>query len=256
MYGQKTNMTLAAPSTVTEGTLYGVSIGPGDPELITLKALRLLQSAPVVAFPASRQIGEPGLAERIITPWLSNAQIQLPLSFAFSQDPHQLKVAWQKAAQQVWHYLAQGQDVAFACEGDISFYSTFSYLAQSLQQQYPQAQIQTTPGICSPMAAAAILGIPLTQQHQKLAILPTLYSLEALETVLGWADVVVLLKVNTVYAQVWPILQQYGLLERSWVVEHATRADQIVYANLSQLPNLTLSYFSLLIIQVNPCVFN
>jgi precorrin-2/cobalt-factor-2 C20-methyltransferase len=249
-------ITIATPKTGVEGTLYGLSIGPGDPDLITLKALRLLQSAPVVAFPAGRHDGESGLAERMIAHWLSNQQIRLPLSFAFTQDLPQLQAAWQTAAQQVWHYLALGQDVVFACEGDVSFYSTFSYLAQSLQQQYPQARIQTVPGICSPMAAAATLGIPLTQQHQKLAILPTLYSLEALETVLGWADVVTLLKVNTVYAQVWPILQRHGLLNRAYVVEHATRADQIVYADLSHSPNLSLAYFSLLIIQVNPCVFS
>lgn len=232
------------------GTLYGIGVGPGDPELITIKSLRRLQAAPVVAFPAGRQ-GQMGVAQHAIAPWLTPEQTQLPLYFPYVQDIDVLTQAWRQAAQTVWPYLTHGQDVVFASEGDISFYSTFTYLAQSLQQAYPEASIEAIPGICSPLAAAAILGIPLTVQSQRLAVIPALYRVNDLETVLGWADVLVLLKVSSVYREVWQILSQHRLLQHSYVVQQATTAQQIVYADLSNYPDLQLPYFSLLITQVS-----
>jgi precorrin-2/cobalt-factor-2 C20-methyltransferase len=233
------------------GTLYGVGAGPGDPELITLKGLRVLKDVPIVAFPAGLW-GNLGVAQQIIAEWLRPNQIQLPLDFPYVQDETALMQAWQTAADRVWEYLVQGQDVAFVSEGDVSFYSTFTYLAQTLQQSYPEAIVQTIPGICSPMAAAAALGIPLTIRAQKLTVLPALYSVTDLETALKTADVVVLMKVSSVYAQVWSILQQHGLLHQSYVVERATRSDQKIYADLRGQSDLKLHYFSLLIVQVAP----
>jgi len=231
------------------GTLYGISVGPGDPELITVKGLRLLQSVPVVAFPAG--IGDkPGVAQKIVTNWRHFSQKELSLYFPYVQDEAVLNAAWQTAAEQVWEYLKLGQDVAFVCEGDISFYSTFTYLAQTLQSLHPEAIILTVPGVSSPMAAAAALGIPLTVRDQRLVILPALYRVEELEAVLDWADVVVLLKVSSVYQQVWRMLQQRSLLDRSYVVERATTAEQVIYNNLRDRPDLKLPYFSLLIVQV------
>lgn len=230
------------------GTLWGVSAGPGDPELLTVKALRLLQSSPVVAFPAGRQ-GQPGVAQQIIQHWLQPEQIKLPLEFPFVQDSDVLATAWQAAAQQVWQHLQAGQDVVFATEGDASFYSTFTYLAQTLRHQHPAVDIQTVPGVCSPLAAAAQLGEPLTILQQRLIVLPALYAIADLEAALNQADVVVLMKVASVYADVWQILQRRDLLTCSQVIVRATQPDQEVYQDLSDQPQLELPYFSLMIIQ-------
>ncbi|HEY9648097.1 MAG TPA: precorrin-2 C(20)-methyltransferase [Chroococcidiopsis sp.] len=230
------------------GTLYGVGVGPGDPELITLKGLKLIQRSPVVAFPAG--LGDkPGVAQRIIADWLTPAQTQLPLTFPYVQDETTLTQAWAAAAEQVWPILKGGQDVTFVSEGDISFYSTFTYLAQTLQHRHPEVTIQAVPGICSPMAAAAVLGIPLTVQAQRLMVLPALYTVADLETALTQADIVVLMKVSSVYAQVWPVLQRRGVLSTSYVVERAMMPGQTIYADLSDRPQLTLHYFSILIVQ-------
>ncbi len=231
------------------GTLYGISVGPGDPELITIKGLRSLQQAPVVAFPLGVN-GKPGMAQLIVTEWLRLDQVQLALTFPYVQDMAVLSQAWHQAAEQVWQYLRQGQDVAFACEGDVSFYSTFTYLAQTMQQLHPEAVVKLVPGVCSPMAAAAALGLPLTMRQQRLAVLPALYTVGELETVLDWAEVVVLLKVSSVYEQVWKVLQQRDLLENSWVVERATLPSQVIYSDLRDRFTLKLPYFSLLIVQV------
>lgn len=230
------------------GTLYGISVGPGDPELITLKGLRYLQRATVVAFPAGIQ-EKPGVAQTIISPWLHPQQQQLPLNFPYVRDFETLTQAWNEAAQKVWNYLKQGQDVVFACEGDVSFYSTFTYLAQTLQHLYPDAIVKTVPGVSSPMAAAAALELPLTARNQRLAVLPAIYTMGELEAVLEWADVVVLMKVSSVYEQVWQVLQSHQLLDRSWIVERATFPQQKRY-NLRDRATLKLSYFSLLIVWV------
>ena len=231
-----------------KGILYGVSVGTGDPELITVKGLRILQSSPVVAFPAGLN-HRPGIAQGIIQSWLQPQQQLLPLNFPYVQDEQQLQQAWQDAARKSARYLQRGQDIAFACLGDVSFYSTFTYLAQALQQLDPEIRVETMPGVCSPMAIASELGIPLTVNRQKIAILPALYSVSELETALDWAEVVVLLKVSSVYEQVWQILARRNLLEQSAIVEKATFRDRQIYQNLSNYPQLDLSYFSVLLIE-------
>jgi precorrin-2/cobalt-factor-2 C20-methyltransferase len=235
--------------TLEFGTLCGISIGTGDPELITVKGLRLLQHSPVIAFPAGKS-GQPGIAEAIVAPYLRPDQIRLPLVFPYVQDESVLTEAWDVAADQVWRHLKQGFDVGFACEGDISFYSTFNYLFQTIQSRYPEAKVETVPGVCSPLAAASALGIPLTIRNEKLAILPALYNVSELESALQWAEVVVLMKVSSVYSQVWQILDRYHLLERSYIVERATSTHQKIYAGLTHRSTLSLPYFSILIVKV------
>ncbi len=229
------------------GTLYGVSVGTGDPELITVKGQRILQETSVIAFPMGVK-NKQGLAEKIIDPWITPQQKKLPLHFPYLQDEQQLKQAWKEAAETVWQSLNQGINVAFACEGDVSLYSTFSYLAQTLKEDYPQVIIQTIPGVSSPMATASVLGIPLTLGSQTLAIIPALYNIAELDQVLSWAEVIVLLKVSSVYPQVWKKLEKLNLLDHAFIVERATQPSEKIYRNLTHYPNLNLSYFSLMII--------
>ena len=230
------------------GTLYGVSVGTGDPELITVKGLRLLQSSAIVAFPAGID-NRLGTAQSIVSNWLQPHQQTLPLKFPYVRDIQTLQTAWSEAARKVGFYLQQGTDITFACLGDLSFYGTFTYLAQNVRQLYPEVNIETVPGVSSPMAIASVLGIPLTVDRQRLAIIPAIYATAELETALDWAEVVVLLKVSSVYQEVWQILQHRGLLDYSSIVEKATFAEQKIYRNLTQYPQLDLSYFSIMLIR-------
>lgn len=229
------------------GTLYGVSVGPGDPELITVKGIKLIQQASVIAFPAGIN-DKSGIAERIAAQWCLPHQHRLSLSFPYVHDPEVLTVAWQKAAMTVSQHLNKGDDVVFLCEGDVSFYSTFSHLANTLHHQYPDTPIKMIPGVCSPMAAAAAVQRPLTEQAQSLVILPALYTVAELETALDTAETVVLMKLKSVYEQVWSILQQRHLLHRSYIVEWASWPQERIYDDLSDRPSLDLSYFSVLVI--------
>lgn len=231
------------------GVLYGIGVGPGDPELITVKGMRVLQRVPVVAFPAGLG-GKPGIAQQISAPWRQVGQMEVPLDFPYVQDEAVLEQAWKVAAATVWEFLRLGKDVAFVSEGDVSFYSTFSYLAETVQRLYPTVTVETIPGVCSPMAAAAAVGLPLTVRSQRLTILPALYTVADLETAIAHSDVIVLMKVSSVYEQVWPVLAKHGLLEQSYVIERATQAHQVIHQDLRDRPTLTLPYFSLLVVQV------
>ena len=229
------------------GTLYGVSVGTGDTELITVKGVKILQRSPIVAFPAGVK-GKVGIAQKIIQPWLQPEQTTLALNFPYVSDRLTLESAWEVAAKAVLDYLLQGQDVAFACEGDISFYSTFNHLARTIKQLQASVKIITIPGVCSPVAAAADLGIPLTVNQEKILIIPALYAVEDLETALASAEVIVLLKVSSVYQQVWQILKLHNLLAQSSVVVKASSQESKQYQDLTDYPDLELPYFSLLIV--------
>jgi precorrin-2/cobalt-factor-2 C20-methyltransferase len=232
---------------VKPGILYGISVGTGDPELITVKGLRILQASDIVAFPAGVN-NRLGVSQSTIQSWLKADQPLLPLEFPYVQDQFKLQAAWENAAQQVWQELSLGKNIAFACLGDVNFYGTFTYLAQTLKRSHPEVLIETVPGVCSPMAIASVLGIPLTVNQQKMAVLPALYSVQELETALDWAEVVVLLKVSSVYSQVWQILEQRNLLASSAIVEKATCPEQKIYRDLRVYPQLDLSYFSVLLV--------
>ncbi len=254
----------SAPVIPSWGKLYGVGAGPGDPELITVKGLNILQRSPLVAFPSGRN-GKPGIAQQIINTWLKPDQKTLALDFPYIQDDQVLQQAWDKAATQVLPYLQQGQDVCFVSEGDVSFYSTFSYLAHSVQKLSSDAaknltcsgstpsygpEIITIPGICSPLTAAAMAGHPLTLRQQKLVVLPALYDAAALTQAMDFADVVVLMKIGPEYQKIWSILKQKNCLEKSYIVERASWSQQQIYRDLGDRPQLSLDYFSLWIIPV------
>ncbi|AFY71111.1 precorrin-2 C20-methyltransferase [Thalassoporum mexicanum PCC 7367] len=237
------------------GKLYGVSVGPGDPELITLKGLKAIQSADVVAFPAGKN-GKPGMAESIAQTYLQPHQEKLPLELPYVQDPDALTTAWAVATDQLYEHLSRDRRVVFISEGDVSFYSTFTYLMLTLRARDTAIEIQTIPGVCSPLAAAAELGLPLTIWAEKLAVLPLLHNLAELETALDWAETVVLMKVNRYYPQVWQILRSRQLLQNSSVVVRATSNQQKIYADLTNLADLSLSYFSVLIVRRSQQWFN
>jgi precorrin-2/cobalt-factor-2 C20-methyltransferase len=235
--------------TVKPGTFWGISAGPGSPGWLTQEGLEKLQSSKVVAVPQNRA-GEPGLAFQIVQSYLRPEQTLLSLSLPFEQDLIKLETAWRVAADQIQHYLQQGHSVAFVSEGDVSLYSTFTYLAHALHHLNPNIPIQAVPGVCSPLAAAAALQFPLAIGSEKLAVIPAMYSLQELDHVTAWADVVVLLKVAPVFQEVWHWLQQRGWLDQACLVEWVGHPHQQLLTNLRELENYHPPYFSLLILRL------
>lgn len=230
------------------GQLWGIGVGPGNQEWLTLEGLRVLQSADVVACPQNNR-GEPGMAHGIVQSYLRPEQTLMPVHLPFVRDPIRLQQAWTAAGQTLVTHLHQGQNVAFITEGDASFYSTFSYVAQAVHQLAPLVEITTVPGVCSPLAAVAALKIPLALGSEKIAILPALYDVAELAQALTWADVVVLMKVASVFGQVWQQLATAKLLEQSSLVEWVGSAQEKIHPSLVPLADHKPPYFSILIVR-------
>jgi len=229
------------------GKLYGIGCGPGDPEQITLQAWKILQRVPVVCVPQGRQ-NAPGVAAQIIQHHVPPRTRILPLAFAFCHDSATTTRLWQQAVQAILIPLRQGLDVAFVCEGDSSFYSTFTYIAQGLSA-HPEIEIQVIPGVCSPCAAAAAVGLPLVQQTERLLVLPAVQGWEPLEAALPHAEVIVVLKMARHYPELWRGLHKHNLLTASYVVEWVGWPQQRIYRDLTAYPDLQLSYFSLMVVR-------
>ncbi len=202
------------------GRLYGLGLGSGDPELLTLKAYRLLQAAPVVAYPVSD--GGKSLSRSIVADYLRKDQIEVPLWYPFkleqSSQPY-----YDEAALKLAEYLNAGQDVVVLCEGDPFFYGTFMYLFNRLSHQF---QTEVVPGVSSIMASAAMLETPLTYRNDVFVVLPGILSAEILAERLAIADAAVIIKLGKNFSKVYGVLEQLGLLDRARYIERATMPNQ------------------------------
>jgi precorrin-2/cobalt-factor-2 C20-methyltransferase len=223
------------------GRLYGLGIGPGDPELITLKALRVLQSAPVVAYPVSN--GDKSLARSIVADYLGHAPLELPMYFPFKAE-ESAQPYYDKAAQTLADHLSRGQDVAVLCEGDPFFYGTFMYLFIRLADRF---RTEVVPGVSSLMASAAVLETPLTYRNDVFVVLPAMLPADVLASRLAGADAAVIIKLGRHFPRVYEVLKQMGLLTRARYIECATMPNQHIVP-IDQVDPTQVPYFSMIVI--------
>ena len=189
--------------------LYGVGVGTGNPELITLKALRILQSVPVVAYPAS-ETGN-SFARSIVAEFLQGNQIEIPIVLPFKLEKS-AQPFYDKASEQLAEHLNHGRDVAVLCEGDPFFYGSFMYIYDRLSQKF---NTEIVPGISSVMASAAMIGIPLTYRNDVFMVVSGILSEEVLKEKLKVADAAVIIKLGKNFNKVKQVLQDLGLIERA-----------------------------------------
>jgi len=215
------------------GKLYGVGVGPGAPDLLTLRALNVLRRVPVLALPRSSDYGA-SKAWEILQPELGAVpgQQRLLLTFPMSKDPQRLLPAWDKAFASIGQHLERGLDVAFATEGDPSLYSTFIYLREAAPRRWPGIQIEVVPGISSVMAVPAVTGVPLADGQERIAIVPGTYGLGDLDELLRKFDTVVLMKIGPEMPRIVQTLERAGLLERAVYVSKATMSEQRIVRDL------------------------
>ena len=218
-----------------KGTFYGVSVGPGDPELMTLQAVRLIRQCPVLAAPqtASGQMLALDIARSALGEALDGKTI-VPLHFAMSRDPAALAASHEKAAAAVRQYLDAGQDVAMLNIGDVSIYATFGYLQEILQAEgYATVMAAGVPSFC---AAAARLNVPLTGgMDTPLTIAPG-----------GWTDRVL----EMPGTKVLDTLQQADKLKKSALVCNCGLPDERVYPDLSlERPQEQAGYFATVLVK-------
>jgi precorrin-2/cobalt-factor-2 C20-methyltransferase len=236
---------MTAPAT---GTLYGISLGPGDPDLITVKGLRLLQSAAVVFVPVA-EVSDRSVAAAIAEPLLRPEQRLVPLVFAMRRDPAARAAAWRDAAGRIAQVLHAGQDAAFLVEGDALTYSTFAHLAAVLHEDHPDLAVQVVPGVTSFAAASARTGEPLVDADQRLAVLPAVHAGPALEATLREFDAVVLMKVAGALDAALEALHATHRTDDAVFVERCGQPDERVVHDVRTLRGTTVDYFSLIIVR-------
>lgn len=226
------------------GKFFGVGIGPGDPRLVTLRAVEVLQSVPVIAIPKSR-LDRESVAWEIARPHCNADAELLELELPMTSDRNILAAAWREAAAAVLAKLQAGLSVAFITLGDPSLYSTYSYLVQELNHQVPDGTIETVPGISALSLAAARLNVPLATGDEPLLILP---SAEDIDNYLGFANLV-LMKVSRRLPQLLSKLREAG---KQYVL--ATRLGQSGeqirrQPDLAELGGEKIDYLSLLLVK-------
>ena len=228
-------------------------LGPGDPSLLTLAAVDAIQESTVVSYPVSTRGGD-SLAEKIASKWITKDKKKLPLHFPMVDDQNTLKSAWRVAGRELMKMVDKGERVVFLAQGDISLFSTGSYLSKELEKYHPECVVKLIPGVTSFSAAAAKSKLPLAFQEEELLVLPVPDSYDDLKSILSDAAsqkrVVVLLKLGKKWEWVKLLLEELDLIKISIFAERIGFSDQQIL-RASDLPSGTRPYFSLLLIRQN-----
>ena len=226
-------------------------VGPGDPSLLTLAAVDAIQESTVVSYPVSTR-GRDSLAEKIASKWITKDKKKLPLHFPMVDDQNTLKSAWRVAGKELMKMVDKGERVVFLAQGDISLFSTGSYLSKELEKYHPECVVKLIPGVTSFSAAAAKSKLPLAFQEEELLVLPVPGSYNELKSILSDAAskkrVVVLLKLGKKWEWVKLLLEELDLIKISIFAERIGFSDQQIL-RASDLPSGTRPYFSLLLIR-------
>jgi precorrin-2/cobalt-factor-2 C20-methyltransferase len=224
------------------GCLYGLGVGPGDPELLTLKALRRLREAAVIAYPAPEQGAS--FARSIVARWLDGNRPEIAIRFPMRPGPPP-KAVYDAAAEALSAQLDRGRDVALLCQGDPMLYGSFIQLFVRLGQRFA---IEIVPGVSSLTACAAAAGIPLAAGTETLAVIPAGLDEAALVSRILAAQTVAIVKLGRHLAKVRQILGRLGLLDDALYIERATTPNQRV-APLAEIDAAAAPYFSMAIVR-------
>lgn len=220
------------------GRLYGLGVGPGDPELLTIKALRLLRAAAVIAYPAPES-GD-SFARAIVAPWLDGHQREIALRFPMRPGPVPAAV-YDAAAAAVAPELDRGLDVALLCQGDPLLYGSAIGICERLAGRY---EIAIVPGVSSVTAGAAAAGVPLAAGEDSLAVIPATLDERTLAARLAAADTAVVIKLGRHFAKLRRVLEGLDRLDRALYVERASLPDQRILP-LARVDPARVPYFSL-----------
>jgi len=223
------------------GKVYGVGLGPGDPELITLKAARVIAAADVVAYPAPPD--GPSFARSIAEVHLNAQQLEIPVRMPLDPAAFPADEAYGAGAAAIAAELTNGKTVAVLCQGDPCLYGSFMYLFNRLSTDWP---VEIIPGVSSLGATAGMAGRPLALRDEPLAVVPGILDDEALERLLNATEAAAILKVGRHVARLKALLSRLGLLDTALLVERATMPDARVRP-LKDVMEDQAPYFSLIL---------
>jgi len=234
------------------GTLYVIGIGPGDAELITVKAVRILKKVPVLCFPKGREEGSSlalSVVKKVLT--LDDKEIieaYFPMRKAVCSC--ELDTRWYETVENILSRLNKGIDIAFITLGDPTIYSTFFYLYDRILELSPELNIEIVPGVSSINASASRAKISLGLADENIAVIPATYTPQGfLTSVFESFDTVVLMKVHRVFDKVLKTLTEMNLLKNAIYISRAGMDEEIIIRDIRAVKADDLNYFSILIVR-------
>lgn len=228
------------------GKFYGVGVGPGDPELMTLKAKRILDRADIICAPKSKE-GTESIALSIVDEVVSTEGKIEDLIFPMTHDQERLDKFWNEAVDEIQAKLKTGHKVAFITLGDPLLYSTYIYVLERLKNRSLAVEIETVPGVNSFSACAAAMNQPLAEKNETLSIIPATYDYDNLDEILATFDNTVLMKVARNFDEVVAKLEKLDMKENSFYASKCGRSEELLTEDLDDLVGDELDYLSLII---------
>ncbi len=238
-----------------KGRFYVVGVGPGDPELMTLKAVRVLKKSPVWLAPAASKGGS-STALTIASGLINGEQKEIlthhfPMKKVHAGKPTDPDVekAWREAAAIIANHLEHGRDVAFPTLGDPAIYSTGFYIFETLMESVADMSVEIIPGVSAIGATSAAAAVPLCLGNERMVVIPATFEDEKLRDILEKFDCIVLMKVHRVMAKLVTILEDLDLLDSAVLVERTSLADQRIRRDLKVAATEQIHYFSTMIVR-------
>lgn len=230
------------------GRFYGLGVGPGAPDLLTLRAVAVLKTVHAVCVPRSSADGD-SIALRVAGPHIPPGAEIIEISTPMTRDRSVLEAEWRQGARTIAGHLAAGRDVAFITIGDAMLFSTYTYLLRHVRAVLPEVRVESVPGVTSFAAAAAHLNIALAEGTEKLAVVPAVDDPEALRPLLAGCESAVLMKVAGKYEEIVAVLDDMGLKDKAVFVSKLGYPEQSVTFDLDSLVGKKRDYLSLIIVK-------
>lgn len=227
---------------MTIGRLFGLGLGPGDPELVTLKALRLLRGAAVIAYPAPE--GGNSFARSIVAECIAPAQREIAITFPMRPGPPPAGI-YDNAAATIAAELDRGDDVAFLCQGDPFFYGSFAPIFARLAPRY---RVEIVPGVSSLVACAAAAATPLVQRDEIVTVIPATLPEAEIARRLAECDSAAIIKLGRHAEKLRRVLDRLGMLGEAIYVERASQARERV-ARFAEIVPASVPYFAMALVR-------
>lgn len=230
------------------GTFYGIGVGPGAPDLLTLRAAAILKKVAAICVPRSSADND-SVALKVAGPHIPAGTEIIEIATPMTRDKTVLEAEWQRGAETIAARLAAGQDVAFITIGDAMLFSTYTYLLKKVRALLPAVEVESVPGITSFAAAAAHLDTALAEGGEKLAVIPAVDDPAALRPILAAFESAVLMKVAGKYEEIIDILAEAGLKDKAVYISKLGYPDQFVTTDLDSLRGQKRDYLSLILVK-------
>lgn len=232
-----------------QGTLYGIGVGPGDPELITVKGANLLAQCRHVFVPKARTKAD-SLALAIASRYIGSSSEVHELVFPMTSEKEELSRRWEASADEIINVLEKGEDACFLTLGDPLLYSTYIYLLRAIRNRIPDASVVTVPGVMAFSAAAALSEFHIGEGKEPVVIIPTADDLEEVRQSLKKRGTIILMKIGKRLPVILDTLEDAGLIDQSVFVSHAGMNNQRVETNLRALreEGVEAGYLSIILV--------